>query len=72
MNNHQSVFAMYKWIIMVILCTISSIISAPISRAINKKVSNRFMIFLIEFVIGVAILMSLYGIVALCGYDFAD
>ncbi len=61
-----------KWIIIVIVCTIFSIIMTPISRAINKKVSNRFMVFLIEFVIGVAILMGLYGIAALCGYDIAD
>ncbi|MCM1483630.1 MAG: hypothetical protein NC043_04780 [Muribaculaceae bacterium] len=63
---------MQKWIVIIIVCLIYCIGMEPITKAVKKRVKNKYVAFLIDFAIGFCILMALYGVSALLGYDIAD
>lgn len=59
---------MQKWIVIIIVCIIYTIIMSPIAKAIKGKVTNKGLVFVIEFAISIVILMALYTIAELLGY----
>ncbi len=63
---------MKKWIIIIIVCLIYSILIGPIAKAINKKVCNKWLSFGLKFVISFAILLFLYWIADLLGFSIAE
>lgn len=59
---------MQKWIVIIIVCCIYTIVMSPIAKAIKRKVDNKGLVFIIEFAISIGILMALYAIASSLGY----
>lgn len=51
----------------VIACIIFPMIATPLNKQIDRRVTNKVLSYLIQFLIDAAILLSLYGIAALFG-----
>ncbi len=56
------------WVIIVV-CVICGFVCRPVDRLINKKVSSKWLSVLAEFVVYFIILMGLYGIADLLGFN---
>lgn len=57
------------WLIIVIVCLIAGFVSEPLDRVIRKKVSSKWLSIVLQLVVNFIILMALYGIAALLGFD---
>ena len=61
-----------RWIIILIVCAIYGLIQSPIEKAVKKRITDKRLRFLINFMIGVTILFALYTIADLLGYGIND
>ncbi len=61
------------WIVILIVCAISGFIfgfiSEPVGRVIKKKVSSKWLTIILELVVYWLILMALYGVAVLLGFN---
>lgn len=57
-----------RWITIIIVCVIYGFIMTPIEKAIKKRLTNKWSIISINFIISLAILLALYAIADLLGY----
>lgn len=57
------------WIVILIVCVIFGFISQPVGRVIKKKVSSKWLAVFLEIVVYWLILMALYGVAALLGFN---
>ena len=63
---------MPHWVVIIIVSIVFTIIMEPITKALKRKISRKWLAFLLDFVIGWCIIMILYGIAALFGYSIYD
>lgn len=63
---------MPHWVIIIIVAIVFTTIMEPITKALKRKISRKWLAFLLDFVIGWCIIMILYGIAALFGYSIYD
>ncbi len=57
------------WIVILIICVIFGFIAQPVGRVIKKNVTSKWLAVILEFVVYWIILMALYGIAALFGFN---
>jgi len=57
---------MPKWIDIIFICIIYGFFMEPISKTINHKVNKKWLAYILTFVVGVCILLVLYGIADIC------
>ncbi len=57
------------WVVIILVCAVFGLVSQPVNKYIKKKVSSKWLAFVITFFVYWVILMGLYGIAALLGYD---
>lgn len=61
-----------RWITIFIVCAIYGLIMSPIEKAIKKRMTDKRLIFLVNFLISVAILFALYTIADMIGYGIFE
>lgn len=57
------------WIVILVVCVIFGFISQPVGKTIKKKVSSKWLAIILELVVYWVILMALYGIASLLGFN---
>lgn len=57
------------WIVIIIVCIAFVLIMEPIERVIRKRFVNKWVQYILNFIIAFGILTALYGIAALLGYN---
>ncbi len=57
------------WWVIIIVCIIFGFICQPVNRVIKKNVANKWLAVILEIAVYMVILLALYGIAALCGYN---
>ena len=57
------------WIVILIVCVVFGFIAQPVAKVIKKKVSSKWLAVILELVVYWIILMALYGIAALFGFN---
>lgn len=57
------------WIVILVVCIIFGFISQPVGKTIKKRVSSKWLAIILELVVYWVILMALYGIAALLGFN---
>lgn len=56
------------WIVIIIVCTIFALLSQPVDRMIKKRVSSKWLAFILRIISYWLILCTLYAIAALLGF----
>ncbi len=57
------------WLVIFIVCIIFGFISQPVGKIIKKKVTSKWLAIILQFIIYWVILMALYGIADLMGFN---
>ena len=57
------------WLAILIVCIIFGFISQPVDRFVKKRVSSKWLSVILRFFLYWIILMALYGIAALLGFN---
>lgn len=57
------------WIVIIIVCAIFGFLIQPIDRYIKKRVSSLWLRYVLELIVYFALLMALYGLAALFGFN---
>ncbi len=57
------------WIVIIIVCIIFGFVSQPVDRLIKKNVSSKWLSVVLRLIVYWIILMGLYGIAALLGFN---
>ena len=57
------------WIVIIIVCVIFGFICQPVGRIVKNRVHSKWLAIILQFVINWIILMILYGIAALIGFN---
>jgi predicted PurR-regulated permease PerM len=60
---------MKSWIIIIIVCLIVGFLVRPVDRLIEKKVSSKWLAYLLQIIAYFLIFLVLYGIVILIGFN---
>jgi hypothetical protein len=60
---------MKSWIIIIIACLIVGFIVKPVDRLIEKKVSSKWLAYLLQILAYFIIFLALYGIAILLGFN---
>ncbi len=58
-----------KYLIIIIVCLVYVHLMNPIEKAVNKRISKRWVAYIVNFIIAVIILIILYWLAALMGFD---
>ncbi len=57
------------WLLIIIVCIIFGFACQPVDRLIKKKVSTRWLAVIVQLIAYWVILMALYGLAALLGFE---
>ncbi len=57
------------WLVIIIVCIIFGFACQPVDRLIKKKVSTRWLAVIVQLIAYWVILMALYGLAALLGFE---
>jgi hypothetical protein len=57
------------WLVILIVCIIFGFIIQPVDRIIKKNVSSKWLAIILQLVASFIILMALYGIAILFGFN---
>lgn len=57
------------WIVILVVCIVFGFISQPVDTAIKKKVSSKWLAIILDLAAYWIILMALYGVAALLGFN---
>jgi predicted Na+-dependent transporter len=57
------------WLVIIIVCIVFGFVCQPVDRMIKKNVSSKWLAIILQFVANLVILMALYGIAALFGFN---
>jgi hypothetical protein len=57
------------WLVIIIVCIIFGFIIQPVDRIIKKNVSSKWLAIILQLVASFIILMALYGIAILFGFN---
>ncbi len=57
------------WLVIIVVCIIFGFACQPVDRIIKKKVSSKWLAITLQLVIYWIILMALYGLAALLGFN---
>jgi hypothetical protein len=60
---------MKSWIIVIIVCLIVGFLVRPVDRLIEKKVSSKWLAYLLQIIAYFIIFLVLYGIFILFGFN---
>ncbi len=61
-----------KWLTIIVVCLIFSLVSEPVKKFIFKRINNRHFAYFMTFMAYLIIFMSLYEIAALMGFDISE
>ena len=57
------------WVVIIIVCLIAGVVMEPLSKKIRKMVSSKWLSVILQLIVSFFVLMTLYGIASLLGFN---